>query len=129
MVAGLPGGHPYATRPTGRRQEPRHVHVHRHLLAASCSGPTILSAPAVVAQQERYVKYDELQALLGISERTIARWVKEGMPSETWGLGNTRRFRASEVLAWARDREYSRTTNPSSPRLLTTSECDRPSEE
>ena len=35
---------------------------------------------------------------------SVKRWTAEGMPSETWGLGHTRRFRPSEAMAWARER-------------------------
>ena len=29
----------------------------------------------------------------------------EGMPSETWGMGHTRRYLASEAITWARERD------------------------
>lgn len=50
---------------------------------------------------ERYVDTRELAALLGVSERTVKRWVQEGAPSETWGL-RARRFLPSAVIAWRR---------------------------
>jgi len=53
---------------------------------------------------ETYITREELAKLMGISKSTIQRMVQEGMPSETWGMGNTRRFRASEAMAWARER-------------------------
>jgi phage terminase Nu1 subunit (DNA packaging protein) len=40
---------------------------------------------------------------MDVSERTIDRWVKEGMPGETWGLSR-RVFQASAVERWARSR-------------------------
>jgi len=54
--------------------------------------------------QERYVDARELAALMGVSERTVKRWVAAGCPSETWGMARTRRFLPSEVIAWARSR-------------------------
>jgi phage terminase Nu1 subunit (DNA packaging protein) len=52
---------------------------------------------------ERYVTAGELAQLMGVSVRTIKRWTAEGMPSETWGM-RTRRYLASEAVAWARER-------------------------
>jgi hypothetical protein len=59
----------------------------------------------VSAPTERYVKIAELAVLMRVSERTINRWVAHGMPSETWGLGHTRRFLPSQTITWARARE------------------------
>ena len=53
---------------------------------------------------ERYVDANELAHLMGVSRRTVERWTAAGMPSETWGMGHTRRYRASEAMAWARER-------------------------
>jgi phage terminase Nu1 subunit (DNA packaging protein) len=53
---------------------------------------------------ERYVTAAELAELLGVSERTVHRMRAEGMPSETWGLGRTRRYLPSACVAWARAR-------------------------
>ena len=50
---------------------------------------------------ERYVKYPELADLMGVCVRTLNRWVAVGMPSETWGLGHTRRFLPSACIGWA----------------------------
>ena len=50
---------------------------------------------------ERYVDTQELAELMGVSERTVKRWVAEGAPSETWGM-RARRFLLSEVVAWRR---------------------------
>jgi hypothetical protein len=58
-------------------------------------------------QPEPYVDVPTLAKLLGVAPVTIARMVRAGMPSETWGV-RTRRFRPSEAIAWARDREASR---------------------
>jgi phage terminase Nu1 subunit (DNA packaging protein) len=49
---------------------------------------------------ERYVDAGELAAALGVSRRTVTRWVAAGCPSQTWGM-RVRRFRISEVAAWA----------------------------
>jgi phage terminase Nu1 subunit (DNA packaging protein) len=53
---------------------------------------------------ERYVDARELAALMGVSTTTIKRFVAEGMPSETWGMSRTRRFRPSKAMEWARRR-------------------------
>lgn len=41
---------------------------------------------------------------MGVSTTTVKRWVREGMPSETWGMNRTRRFLPSQTIAWAHDR-------------------------
>jgi predicted DNA-binding transcriptional regulator AlpA len=64
---------------------------------------------------ERYVDGRELAQLMGVSERTIKRMTAAGMPSETWGLGRTRRFLPSEALAWARNRRTMLSDNPPEP--------------
>jgi phage terminase Nu1 subunit (DNA packaging protein) len=53
---------------------------------------------------ERYVGRRELADLMGVNVRTVDRMVRDGMPSESWGL-RARRFRPSLALAWARARE------------------------
>lgn len=53
---------------------------------------------------ERYVTAPELAAVMGVSVKTIRRFTAIGMPSESWGMARTRRFRVSECLAWARAR-------------------------
>jgi phage terminase Nu1 subunit (DNA packaging protein) len=53
---------------------------------------------------ERYVTAAELARLMAVSLRTIQRLTADGMPSETWGMGHTRRYLPSEALTWARDR-------------------------
>jgi phage terminase Nu1 subunit (DNA packaging protein) len=53
---------------------------------------------------ERYVGRRELADLMGVNVRTVDRMVRDGMPSENWGLW-ARRFRPSLALAWARTRE------------------------
>jgi integrase len=40
--------------------------------------------PAVVGPAERYVNRRELALLMGVSERTLTRWLREGLPSETF---------------------------------------------
>jgi len=52
---------------------------------------------------ERYITADELADAMGVSRSTVKRWVRAGVPSETWGM-RVRRFRLSEVEAWARER-------------------------
>jgi len=53
--------------------------------------------------QERYVDRSELARILGVSVATVDRMVREGMPSETWGM-RARRFLPSAALEWARTR-------------------------
>lgn len=55
--------------------------------------------------EEPYVDADELGRLMGVSRTTIWRWVRRGMPSETWGMGHTRRFLASRCIAWAQGQD------------------------
>jgi DeoR/GlpR family transcriptional regulator of sugar metabolism len=55
----------------------------------------------VSGQLERYVTPSEIAELMGVSERTVRRMRAAGMPSETWGLANTRRYLASQALALA----------------------------
>jgi phage terminase Nu1 subunit (DNA packaging protein) len=52
---------------------------------------------------EPYLNRVEIATFMRVSERTIDRWSTEGMPFETWGL-RTKKFRASEVVRWARSR-------------------------
>ena len=51
---------------------------------------------------ERYITPAELAEVMGVSLRTIRRMTAAGMPSETWGMGHTRRYLASEAMEWAR---------------------------
>lgn len=53
---------------------------------------------------EPYLTRQQLADLLGLSVWTVDRLVKAGMPSYTWGM-RVRRFRASEAIAWARQRQ------------------------
>ena len=57
-----------------------------------------------IEQDERYVDRKELAELMGLSVKTIDKLVREGMPSETWGM-RVRRFLPSRALAWARERQ------------------------
>jgi hypothetical protein len=66
---------------------------------------------------ERYVTAAELALLMRVSLSTIKRMTKAGMPSETWGLGHTRRYLASLCIEWARARAD--TVNDPSPRRIT----------
>lgn len=54
-------------------------------------------------EPEKYVNRAQLAEIMGVSIATIDRMVAAGMPSETWGR-RTRRFLASEAIAWARAR-------------------------
>jgi hypothetical protein len=54
---------------------------------------------------ERWIDARELAALMGVSVSTVKRWRQQGMPSETWGMGRTRRYQASAAMRWARERE------------------------
>ena len=56
-----------------------------------------------IAAPEPYVDRKQLAKTMGVSVATIDRMVRDGMPSETWGL-RTRRFRVSAALAWAQAR-------------------------
>jgi hypothetical protein len=60
-----------------------------------------LDARLLPSPPERYVDARELAGLMGVSTSTIKRWVRDGMPSETWGLGRTRRFLPSRAMEWA----------------------------
>jgi hypothetical protein len=62
--------------------------------------------------QEPYVDGRELAKQMGVSTRTIKRWVALGMPSETWGMTRTRRFLPSRAIAWAQNRTTIRIDNP-----------------
>lgn len=54
-------------------------------------------------EQERYVKRPELARLLGVSESTVKRWMRAGLPSEKWG--GARRFLPSRCVAWVRSQQ------------------------
>jgi hypothetical protein len=56
-----------------------------------------------VVPEEPYVDARVLAKRMGVSVSTIKRWVREGLPSETWGMKRTRRFRVSECMAWRRE--------------------------
>jgi hypothetical protein len=71
--------------------------------------------PTTVVELEPYVDARELARLMGVSERTIARMVVEGMPSETWGLKRTRRFQPSRCIAWASGRMREPRANATRP--------------
>ena len=66
---------------------------------------------------ERYVKADELAALMGVHVRTIKRMTAAGMPSETWGM-RARRYLPSEAMAWARDFDHSYNPSPNTATAL-----------
>lgn len=62
-------------------------------------GAQVVGLP--VPEGERYVGRKELADIMGVSLPTIDRWVRAGMPSETWGL-RARKFLPSRAIAWAR---------------------------
>jgi phage terminase Nu1 subunit (DNA packaging protein) len=70
------------------------------------------------AVTERYVTQRELAQLMGVSLRTVQTWTREGMPSESWGM-RVRRYRASDAMAWARQRDILTTGNNDPARRLT----------
>lgn len=53
---------------------------------------------------EPYLDRREIAEVLGVHVNTVDRMVAAGMPSETWGR-RVRRFRASEVIEWARTQD------------------------
>lgn len=65
-------------------------------------GADVIGLP--VPEGERYVGRKELARRMGVSVATVDRMVREGMPSETWGM-RTRRFLPSRAIAWARTRK------------------------
>jgi hypothetical protein len=79
-----------------------------------------------VALPEPYIDARQLAAVMGVSPTTIKRMVREGMPSETWGMARTRRYLASECIAWARERSHLRikADNNHRARRMTTAEAE-----
>lgn len=67
-------------------------------MATSEQGAQIIPFRPRDAQQEPWLRESQLAQHFGVSERTIRRWRKEGMPSRL--LGGSRRFRLSDVEAW-----------------------------
>jgi phage terminase Nu1 subunit (DNA packaging protein) len=63
----------------------------------------VVRFPTARGAVEPFVTRRELARIMGVSERTVARWVAAGIPSETWGL-RARRFQPSRCQAWVRDR-------------------------
>lgn len=57
-----------------------------------------------IPNPEPYLSRKQLAKRLGVGLTTVDKLVKEGLPSETWGL-RTRRFQMSKVSAWLRERE------------------------
>ena len=57
---------------------------------------TVTEAP------ERYVTRQEMADIMSIGLRTLDYWVKDGMPSETFGK-RRRYFLPSEAIRWARE--------------------------
>lgn len=52
---------------------------------------------------EPFMTRQQLARHMQVSERTVDRWTKEGMPHKLWGA-RTKRFRASEAVEWASQR-------------------------
>lgn len=55
-----------------------------------------------VPEPEPYISRPELARRMGVGVDTVDALVKQGMPSETWGV-RRRVFRASVAIAWARE--------------------------
>ena len=53
---------------------------------------------------------------MGVSVRTVRRMTAAGMPSETWGMGRTRRYLPSQAMGWAAARAKMTAVNPSAAR-------------
>jgi phage terminase Nu1 subunit (DNA packaging protein) len=53
---------------------------------------------------ELYLTRKQLAEKLNIGLSTVDKFVRLGMPSQTWGI-RTRRFRLSECERWLRERE------------------------
>ena len=53
---------------------------------------------------EPWVTRKQLAEIMAVDVRTIDNWIREGIPSETWGM-RARRFQVSRAVAWARARE------------------------
>jgi hypothetical protein len=66
---------------------------------------------------ERYVDARELAQIMGVSPFTVKRMLTAGMPSETWGMARTRRYLASDCIAWARSRSRMDPDNDQGRRL------------
>ena len=56
------------------------------------------------SSEEPWVTRRQLAERMQVCERTVDNWVREGIPSETWGM-RARRFQVSRAVAWARARE------------------------
>jgi phage terminase Nu1 subunit (DNA packaging protein) len=84
--------------------------------------------PTAPLPREPYIDARQLGAVMGVSVRTVKRMAADGMPSETWGMKRTRRFLASDAIAWARARDQAHTIggqNNSPARRLTPGEPHR----
>jgi phage terminase Nu1 subunit (DNA packaging protein) len=57
-----------------------------------------------VPEPERYLTRQQFADLFGCSVTTVDKMIGAGMPSVLWGK-RVRRIRASEALAWVRDRQ------------------------
>lgn len=48
--------------------------------------------------------YEDVARHMGVSERTVRRWVREGIGPRAVRVGNTVRFRQEDVAAWLNER-------------------------
>jgi phage terminase Nu1 subunit (DNA packaging protein) len=55
---------------------------------------------------ETYVTRKEMARILGVSPRQMDVFIREGMPSETWGT-HKRFFLPSAAIRWAKQRRSS----------------------
>jgi excisionase family DNA binding protein len=54
---------------------------------------------AIAIQRDGYLTRSELAEHLHVSEKTIARWERAGLPAERWGR-RLLRYRLDRVEAW-----------------------------
>ena len=69
------------------------------------AGVSLGTEPHRPLQRERWLTRWELAMALDASERTVKRWMKDGLPFGGRPGGGAVRFRLSEVLAWRSERE------------------------
>ena len=69
------------------------------------SGGDVTGLPVPV--EERYVSRKQFAEQLSVHPSTVDRWVRDGMPSETWGR-RARRFDPRAAVKWAREQGSAR---------------------
>lgn len=57
----------------------------------------------VPIRRDPWISTAELAEHCGVSERTVLRWVRDGMPHERWGR-KLLRYKVVEVETWLRSR-------------------------